>query len=38
MKGIIDTTLREGSQTVGVNFSFAQKLAIVRGLALVGIE
>ncbi len=38
MKGIIDTTLREGSQTVGVNFSFEQKLAIVRALSLVGIE
>ncbi len=38
MKGIIDTTLREGSQTAGVNFSFQQKLAIVEALSLVGIE
>ncbi len=38
MKGIIDTTLREGLQTAGVNFSYDQKLAIVRALSLVGIE
>ena len=38
MKGIIDTTLREGAQTVGVCFSLTQKLDIVKGLCRIGIE
>lgn len=38
MKGIIDTTLREGAQTVGVSFSFTQKLAIVEAVSQCGIE
>lgn len=36
--GLIDSTLREGGQTVGVCFSLADKLAIVSGLHRVGIE
>lgn len=36
--GIIDSTLREGGQTVGVAFSLAEKVAIVRELAAIGIE
>ena len=35
---LIDTTLREGEQTVGINFSLRQKKAIINGLALVGVS
>ena len=35
---LIDTTLREGEQTVGINFSLGQKKAIIDGLALVGVS
>jgi homocitrate synthase NifV len=38
MKGIIDSTLREGEQTVGVLFSLQQKLDIVRRLSNIGVE
>ena len=38
MKGLIDSTLREGEQTPGVIFSLEEKIAIVRLLELVGIE
>jgi homocitrate synthase NifV len=38
MVGLIDTTLREGAQTPGVQFTLAQKIAIGRGVAAVGIE
>lgn len=38
MKGIIDSTLREGEQTVGVSFSLEQKLEIVQRLDRIGIE
>lgn len=38
MPGLIDTTLREGAQTPGVQFTLAQKIAIGRGVAAVGIE
>lgn len=38
MKGLIDSTLREGSQTVGVSFSLEQKKQILTGLFQVGIE
>ena len=38
MLGLIDTTLREGSQTPGVLFSLRQKIAIAKGVAEVGIE
>lgn len=38
MRGLIDSTLREGGQTVGVSFSLAQKVEIVRLLACLGIE
>lgn len=38
MPGLIDTTLREGAQTPGVIFSLAQKIAIGRAVAAVGIE
>lgn len=38
MQGLIDSTLREGGQTVGVNFAPEEQLAIVDGLARVGIE
>jgi homocitrate synthase NifV len=35
---IIDTTLREGEQTPGVNFSLEQKKYIIDGLAAIGIN
>jgi homocitrate synthase NifV len=35
---LIDTTLREGEQTVGINFTISQKKVIINGLALVGIS
>ncbi len=38
MRGIIDSTLREGGQTVGVSFSLAQKREIIRALSEVGVE
>lgn len=38
MKGIIDSTLREGEQTVGVTFSLEQKLEIAKRLDRIGIE
>ncbi|HSH13828.1 MAG TPA: pyruvate carboxyltransferase [Desulfurivibrionaceae bacterium] len=38
MKGLIDSTLREGGQMVGVNFTLDQKLAIVARLDRLGIE
>lgn len=38
MKGLIDSTLREGEQTVGICFTSEQKIEIIRGLLRVGIE
>ena len=38
MKGLIDSTLREGGQMVGLNFRPEEKLAIIRGLDRIGIE
>ena len=38
MKGLIDSTLREGSQTFGLAFSLTQKKEIFSGLCAVGIE
>lgn len=38
MKGLIDSTLREGSQTFGLAFNLAQKKEIFAGLCSVGIE
>jgi homocitrate synthase NifV len=38
MKGLIDSTLREGSQMVGVSFSLEDKLAILKGLENIGVE
>ena len=38
MKGLIDSTLREGSQTFGLTISQARKKAIFAGLCRVGIE
>lgn len=38
MRGLIDSTLREGAQTPGVLFTLAQKIAIGRAVAAVGIE
>jgi homocitrate synthase NifV len=38
MKGLIDSTLREGSQTVGVSFSLEEKKQILAGLLRVGVE
>lgn len=35
---LLDTTLREGEQTVGIKFSFDQKLAIINGVARIGIS
>lgn len=37
-KNIIDSTLREGEQTPGVFFSYGDKLAIIDGLARVGVS
>ena len=37
-KHLIDTTLREGEQTVGIHFTTEQKKEIIKGLALVGIS
>jgi homocitrate synthase NifV len=38
MKGLIDSTLREGSQTVGISFSLEEKKQILAGLLRVGVE
>ncbi|MEW6218570.1 MAG: pyruvate carboxyltransferase [Thermodesulfobacteriota bacterium] len=38
MHGLIDTTLREGAQTVGVSFDLAAARAMVDGLVAVGVE
>lgn len=38
MQGLIDSTLREGGQMVGVNFTLDQKMAIVAQLDRLGIE
>lgn len=38
MQGLIDSTLREGAQTVEVKFSLKEQRAIVDGLGRVGIE
>lgn len=38
MRGLIDSTLREGAQTPGVQFSLAQKIRIAKAVAHVGIE
>ncbi|MBA3002362.1 MAG: pyruvate carboxyltransferase [Desulfurivibrio sp.] len=38
MKGLVDSTLREGSQTVGVAFTLEQKVSLAHYLAQVGIE
>jgi homocitrate synthase NifV len=38
MKGLIDTTLREGSQAVGITLSLNDKCNIVSGLIGIGIE
>ncbi len=38
MKGLIDSTLREGGQTVGVSFTIAQKEKIISRLVKIGIE
>jgi homocitrate synthase NifV len=38
VRGLVDSTLREGSQTVGVAFTLEQKVAIARHLMRVGVE
>ncbi len=38
MKGLIDSTLREGAQTVGVHFTLEQKKKILAALDAIGIE
>ena len=38
MNEIIDTTLREGEQTPGVNFSLTEKKRIIDGLVAIGID
>ncbi len=38
VRGLVDSTLREGSQTVGVAFSLEQKVALAHHLVRVGVE
>ena len=38
MRGLIDSTLREGSQMVGISLSLEDKLAILKGLEKIGVE
>ena len=38
MQGLIDSTLREGAQSVGVHFSMQDKVEIVKQLTEIGIE
>lgn len=38
VRGLVDSTLREGGQTVGVAFTLEQKVAIARNLVRVGVE
>ncbi len=38
VRGLVDSTLREGSQTVGVAFTLEQKVAIARYLVRIGVE
>lgn len=38
VRGLVDSTLREGSQTAGVSFSLEQKVALSRYLVQIGIE
>jgi len=38
VRGLVDSTLREGSQTVGVAFTLEQKVALARSLVRVGVE
>jgi homocitrate synthase NifV len=38
VRGLVDSTLREGSQTVGVAFTLEQKVALARYLVRVGVE
>jgi homocitrate synthase NifV len=38
MQGLIDSTLREGGQMVGINFRLEEKLAVIRALDRIGIE
>ncbi|MFA6498033.1 MAG: pyruvate carboxyltransferase [Desulfurivibrionaceae bacterium] len=38
VRGLVDSTLREGSQTVGVAFTLEQKVAIAHHLVGIGIE
>lgn len=38
VRGLVDSTLREGGQTVGVAFTLDQKVALARHLVRIGIE
>lgn len=38
LDGIVDSTLREGAQTPGFDFSFKQKLEIISSLKVLGVE
>ncbi len=38
MHGLVDSSLREGEQMVGVKFSLAEKYEIIKGLLRVGVE
>ena len=38
MKGLIDSTLREGEQMAGVYFTLEQKVDFVRRLGQIGVE
>jgi len=38
LNGIVDSTLREGNQTPGFEFSFKQKLEIINSLNVLGVE
>lgn len=38
LKGILDSTLREGAQAPGIHFNYGQQLAIIRTLVRLGVD
>lgn len=37
-EGIIDSTLREGGQAPGIDFDFTEKMMIIQGIAMLGVD